>query len=417
MAERITDAAVRNMVPPASGNRIVYDSEIVGFGVRITKAGAKSFVLNYRAEGRERRLTIGRYPAWSVERARKEAKELRRRVDAGADPLAKREADRGAPTVGDLCDRYTEEHLPRKRASSARNDKAMIAQIVRPKLGSDKVGRVSHSDIDRLHRSLKATPYRANRVLALLGKMFVLARKWGWRGDNPAEGVERFPESKRNRYLSGAEMTRLAVVLAAEADKPAANIVRLLLLTGARSGEVRGLKWSQLDLEAGVWIKPGATTKQKTEHRVPLSDGAAALLREIHGAAPRDDEGVLRSDLVFPSRAGGVRGDIKKQWAAIAIAAGLYDVEPGTDEEGKPIEVKRVNCRIHDLRHTYASVLVSAGLSLPIIGALLGHTQPQTTARYAHLMDDPLRQATNRAADVILGKPAADPVPIREGVA
>ena len=424
MGIRITDKLVNELTPPASGNRITYDDPdagprqdkgVSGFGIRITANGVRTFILNYRVLGRERRMTIGRHGTWSVEAARKRARELRREVDGDNDPLAVRVEGRQAPSVGDLCDRYIEDHLPRKRTLSAADDKAMIASFIRPKFGAEKVATLTHSSVDQLHRSMKDKPYRANRVLSLLSKMFNLAIKWGWRTDNPAKGVDRYQEEKRERFLTGPEIAGLTKALASHADKDVANIVRLLLLTGARRGEVLQAEWSQFDLDAAKWEKPAATTKQKKIHRVPLSDGAVALLKAIYKAAPRNPDKSLKSSLVFPGpRSGAARTEIKDEWRAIAIKAGLYDEKPPATPKGKP--VKEVNCRLHDLRHTYASLLVSAGLSLPIIGALLGHTQASTTHRYAHLMDDPLRAATNTVSAVVTGKQSAEVVPI-EGAA
>jgi integrase len=426
MGVRIDDKMVREMVPPASGNRIVYDDPkqgprnsegVSGFGIRITAAGARSWVLNYRnAEGRERRHTFGHFPELSVEAARKKAKALRGEIKGqGKDPRAERAALLAAPKVSDLCDYYIEQHIPDKRAASGADDKTMIDKIIRPKLGAELVKSIDRAAVVKLHRSLSATPYRANRVLSLLSKMFSLAIvDLGWRGDNPAKGVKRNEEQKRERYLTGPEIAKLTQALADHDDQSVANIVRLLLLTGARRGEVLQMEWSQLDLDAGVWVKPSAMTKQKTVHRVPLSDGALALLKGIHASALRDDDGNISSQYVFPGpKSGAPRTEIKDEWRAIAIKAGLYDLKPG--KGAKPIKV--VNCRLHDLRHTYASLLVSAGLSLPIIGALLGHTQASTTHRYAHLMDDPLRAATNTVSAVVTGKKSADVAQIGERVA
>jgi site-specific recombinase XerD len=376
MAQKLTDKIVKALLTPAKGNKVYYDSEVKGFGCRVTAAGARAFVLNYRNRLRhEKRFTIGSFPDWKTVVAREEAKELKKQIDRGEDPLAEVQAGRDAPTVADLCQRYAEEHLPKKRPSSQVDDRSAISMYVLPALKHLKVAEVTFSDIDGLHRKITNTGklHRANRVLSLLAKMFALSIRWGWRTDNPAKGVERNPEHKRTRYLSSEELVRLSEALASYPDQNAANIVRLLLLTGARRGEVLSAKWADFDLENGVWTKPGATTKQKTEHRVPLSAPARQLLSEL----------AVEGKYVFPGRNGGPSGKMQLHWAKISANADLHGV------------------RIHDLRHTFASHLVIGGTSLPIIGALLGHSSPATTARYAHLSDDPLRQATERVGAVV----------------
>jgi integrase len=372
MRQRLNDSIIKALPAPDTGNRITYDAEMPGFGVRVTAAGARAFVLNYRTGGRERRITIGQHPAWSVKAARDEAKRLRREIDSGRDPLAEEQAEREAPTIAELCARYVEHHLPKKR--SAKDDRAMIENDILPRLRWLRVQDARFTDIDKLHREIsKRAPIRANRVVALLSKMFSLSIRWGWRADNPARGIERNPENKRERYLSGEEMARLTVALVDHRDQQAANIVRVLLLTGARRGEVFNMRWADLDLETGVWVKPSAHTKQKKTHRVPLSAPARQLLASI----------ARTSEYVFPGRYSGRRIEIHGNWREICDAAKLEGV------------------RVHDLRHSYASILASAGLSLPVIGALLGHTQAQTTARYAHLFDDPLRAATERVGAIV----------------
>jgi len=386
---RFNDRYLKTLPCPDKGNKIYYDTKVTGLGLRITAAGAKSFVFNYRIHGRERRLTLGRYgpDQWTLQRARKRAGELRRMIDNGVDPLGEREEKRTAPTMADLCQRFVDDHGPKLRPKTLQEYEAIIRNYILPALRHRKVAEVAYDDVDGLHRKITkaGATYRANRTVAILSKMFALAIKWRWRADNPAKGIERNQEHKRHRYLSADELLRLTTALAKHDDQDAANIIRLLLLTGARRGEVMAMRWADLDLvEAGVWTKPGSTTKQKTEHRVPLSDAACQLLRDLRA------EAATGAEFVFSGRYGGHRIEIKQNWGALCKAAGI------------------TGARLHDLRHTYASVLASAGLSLPVIGALLGHTQPQTTARYAHLFDDPLRAATERAADLITRKESAE---------
>jgi integrase len=396
MAARLTDGGIRALPPPPQGNRIFYDSGVTGLGIRVTASGARSFVLNYRTRlGRERRFTIGSFPDWTVGAARVEATELKRQIDRGGDPLGEIKAGRAAPTVADLCARFEAEHLPRKRPGTQTVYRQQIAAEILPALGRLKVATVTFAEVDRLHQAItrRGRPCRANRVLSLIKGMLNLAIRWGWRTDNPAKGVERNQEHKRRRYLSADELPRLIKALDEYGDQQSADIVRLLLLTGARRGEALQARWQDIDLTTGTWRKPGATTKQKTEHELPLSDAARQLLTGLRQRAAKDAE------WVFPAADGSHRRDVARPWARICKAADIH------------------GARVHDLRHTYASVLASAGLSLPIIGQLLGHTTPTTTARYAHLFDDPLRAAAERASAIITGAALAEvvPLPLKRG--
>jgi len=407
-SEHLTDRLVRSVTAPGTGATITYDADVPGFGIRVTANGVRSFVLNYVVNGRERRLTIGRFPTWSASAAREEARSLRRKVDAKIDPLDEHEArlraaeaERAAPTMQDLFERYATEHLPRKAPRGAADDRSMWQQIVLPRLGAMKVAVVRPTDIDALHAEVSASRLvRANRVVAVLRKAFNLAIRWGWRADNPASGVYQNHEEKRARYLTAAEILRLSEALLTHPERISANAIRLLMLTGARRSEVLGARWDMFDLEAGVWVKPSAHTKQREEHRVPLSGPAIELLKEIK----RQTNGPY----VFPGADGKPLSDIKRTWLSVCRKASIAEQVPARARAGKagalggsPQMTWRATARVHDLRHTYASILASQGLSLPIIGALLGHTQPQTTARYAHLLDDPLRAATEQVGAVI----------------
>jgi len=200
MAMRLSESIAKAEPPPIDGKpyRIVYDSEIKGLGLRVTKAGARSFVLNYRIRGIERRYTIGSYPDWSVAAARDQAKGLKREIDQGRDVMGECHEERAAPTVNDLVGRYLDEHASRKRPGSRREDEGLIGQWIRPELGSRKVADVRLGDVEKLHRKITkgacdrdGTPYRANRVLAVLAKMFALAVRWGYRPDNPTVAYSR----------------------------------------------------------------------------------------------------------------------------------------------------------------------------------------------------------------------------------
>jgi integrase len=385
--KRLTDAIVKRLPLPTTGKTIRIDADVFGFGVRVTANGARSYVLRYTTRaGRERTHTIGDASVWRTTDAREKARELRREVEDGGDPLGDIEAEREAPTVADLIERFRSEHLPKKRPRTACEYGYLLRLHIEPHFGQHmKVGDVLHEDIDALHRKISksGSPYAANRCIAVLSKMFSLAIRWRMRETNPVKGIERNKEFHRRRYLSGDELVRLTKALAKHPDNKAADAIRLLLLTGARRGEVLSMRWE--DVEEGTWSKPPSSTKQKEHHQVPLSAPAQELLADIRKRQRP------RAPFVFPGDgATGHRVELKKDWAQITKAAGIEEL------------------RIHDLRHSYASQLVSGGASLPLIGALLGHSNPMTTARYAHLFHNPLRAATEKVGAVIAaaGKPA-----------
>jgi integrase len=399
---RLTDSFVKKAPLPATGYWIIYDTEVPGFGLRCTAGGARSFILNYYTRGStERRYTIGRVSDnWSVAAARKEAKETRRKLPDGYDPVKAIEDERGAKTVAAMCARFIEDHLPALRARTALDYRGIINNEILPVLGRLKLADVKPGDVDDLHRKItrgygehRARPYRANRTAALLSKMFNLAvHRWRWLSSNPVQGLERNQEAKRERYLKNGELQRLTEALAVHEDRQAANIIRLLLLTGARRSEVFAMRWADLNLTDGTWTKPASTTKQKKTHVTPLSAPARQLLSELSESAKVDAE------YVFPGRWGGHRTEVRRAWRDLCRAANIKGV------------------RVHDLRHSFASQLVSSGFTLPVIGALLGHSNPATTARYAHLFDEVTRQATERVGAVIAGngKPSAEIVPHRK---
>ena len=404
--KRLTDTTVKRLPLPATGSKVHYeralltalaldgDKAVPGFGVCVTAAGSRSFVLNYRVKGsgRERRYTIGGFPSWSVKGAREEAKRLRRLVDSGGDPLGDIAAEGEAPVMGDLVKRFTAEHLPRLRPGSARMYERILKNHIGPHFGRHtKVADVTFTDCDRLHQKISRAGhvYAANRCKNVMTKMFKLAIRWGMRADNPASAVEMNTELARKRYMSADELARLTAALPKHPNKKFADIIRLLLLTGARRGEVRSMQWADIDFAAGTWTKPSRATKTAIDHTVPLSAPARQLLASIHEA-----QRSAPSPWVFPSsRNGGHVVELKDDWTALCAVAVITGL------------------RIHDLRHSFASQLASSGASLPLIGALLGHSQPATTARYAHLFIDPQKAAVEKIGAIIFPSlPAAETV-------
>lgn len=369
----LTDRVVRALPAPSKGNKITYDARPFGFGIRVTAAGNRSFVLNYRFKGRERRITIGEYPTWSVIAARRQAEEYRVDIANGRDPLERRISQRDAPTVQDMWERYTKDYLP-KRAKRAQQDQAaMYRKSIGPKLGKKKVADVTFNDCERLHRFLtEDRPIRANRVLEVLRRNFNLAIKWGWVDRNPVSGIEWNPEQRRERYLSHDEIEALLNALDEHHQRTSCDIIRFMLFTGCRRGEALAARWDQFDSDMKIWTKPAATTKQRRAHRVPVSTEATKILSGRRMSST--------SEYVFTHQSGEPIKDIKKTWASVTAKA------------------KISNIRLHDLRHTFASIAVSQGQSLPIIGAMLGHTQSQTTLRYAHLYDAVVTKAVEDIA-------------------
>jgi integrase len=458
MSIRLDERIVKATPPPSKGGISIWDDELTGFGLRVfaptrrRPEGARSFFINYRVNGSERRHTIGAWPDWSVKAARDAAKELRRRIDLGEDPASDRREAREAPIVKHLAGRYRLEHLPRKARQSRINDLAMITNEILPEIGDRKVADVHYGDILALHKKITArgAPVRANRVLAVASKMFSLSLRPAagedapWRDaaqGNPCKGVERNQEEGKERFFSTAELAALSDVLASLTPTPARNAVRFIMLTGCRPGEAMRAKWEEFDDE-GFWDKPSAHTKQRKRHRVPLAPAAIELVDRIRTdrkKSPRESQ----SEFVFP---GQTQGEPLKQlrstWTDISEAATVELWRESADREvasliaqietnlerkptvdqcralaarrGVRLPAALTDARLYDARHSFASIGAGGGLSLQIIGRLLGHTQSRTTQRYAHLADDPLREAAAKIGGVIAraGKSGAQVIDI-----
>lgn len=402
-----TDHRVRltkSVVDKMEAGDTLWDADVRGFGIRCQRQ-AKKYILKTRVNGRQRWLTIGEHGSpWTPDTARKQAVSLLGDLHKGIDLPALRSGSRARPTVVDLCERYLREHAAQhKKASSAKEDRRNIANHVIPLLRSKLVAEVSRADIDAFKRAVRdgktapknamgprsgrrggATvsggPGVANRCLALLSKMFNLAERWGMRpeGSNPVRHVEKYRENKVERYLNAYELDRLESVLA-EAERTGSEnpfvivAIRLLLCTGARLGEVLTLKWDYVDLDRALISLPDSKTGRKPIYLNSLAVEVLAGLPRVEG-----NPYVIAGD-----KPGAHLVNIRKPWYRIRKLAGIDDV------------------RIHDLRHTFASIAVSAGMSLPLTGRLLGHRKSVTTERYAHLADDPVRAANEAVAEVI----------------
>jgi integrase len=380
----------------------LWDDTVSGFGVRVRPTGAKSYVVVYRAgAGRGspvRRYTIAAVAKITPDLARARAKAVLGAVVHGHDPASQRTAERGTPTVAELADQFMTDHVRAKRkAGTAEFYQDILHRIVKPAIGTTKADKLTRLQIGKLHSSLSETPFQANRVLAVVGSMYAFAGRAGIvpEGTNPARGIDKFKESRRERFLTGGELERLGGAIR-EAEtigipwrvddtKPttkhvpkgvrvtkigpyAAAALRLLLFTGCRLREILHLRWQHVDMERGCLFLPDSKSGRKT---VILNAPALAVLNTLERVGsyvvPGDDPEQPRHDL-------------KRPWDAVTRRAGLVGV------------------RLHDLRHTYASFGAGGGLGLPIIGRLLGHAQAATTARYAHLDNDPLRCASEAIA-------------------
>ena len=406
---RITKRLV-NSLKPAVQDYFVWDDTLRGFGLRLQPTGAKSYVVKYRAgSGRgapTRRVTLGRVGTLTPDEARALARKTLGAVAHGSDPAALKAAERRASNLRELAEVFLAEHVETKRKrSTAAHYRSLLENVVLPELGNRKAEQVTPSDLAKLHTKMRKRPYQANRMLEVVGSLYSFAgkRKILPLGFNPARGIEQYPEKGRDRYLSADELSRLGdaireaetVGLPYEIDetKPtakhapkeahrratiapyAAAAVRLLILTGARLREILHLKWQHVDLERGLLLLPDSKTGKKA---IVLNAPALAILVNL----PRIGAYVIAGQAAG-TEVDKPRADLNRPWRAIVKRAGLNGL------------------RLHDLRHTHASVGAGLGLGLPIIGKLLGHTQPSTTARYAHLDNDPIRRASEHIGSQI----------------
>jgi integrase len=421
MRARITKRLVDGL-KPAGTDYYVFDADTIGFAVRVRATGGMSYIVQYKAgSGRgapARRVTLGGVGKMTPEQARAAARKVLGSVAHGEDPAADKANERRSLPLGDVIEAFLAEHAEAKRkASTAAWYRGGLERIVKPALGGMSPGKVTRQDVARLHSSLRETPIQANRVLAMIGALYGFAEKAGYapEGYNPARGIQKFPERSRERFLTSDELARLGDVLrqgetiglpyAIDESSPKAKhvpkednrrvmldpfavaAIRLLILTGARLREILHARWEFIDFERGVIFLPDSKTGKKP---IYLSAAALAVLSTLPHL-----EG--NPHIIPGERAGQPRVDLKRPWATVTKAARLEGL------------------RIHDLRHSFASVGAGASLGLPIIGKLLGHTQAATTHRYAHLDADPMRRAVETIGATIaaaMGGTASNVVPM-----
>jgi integrase len=363
---------------PRDTDAYIWDDELSGFGLKVTPAGRKVYLIQYRLggrKGRTRRVTLGIHGRLTPDQARTDANRLLGEVAAGRDPAAQRDTGKADKTLGAVLHQFMREHTEAKlKASTIEEYRRLVRLYIKPQLQRRIIGEIKRTDVARVHHDLRDKPYQANRVLALLSGLFNWAEKHGLRpdGSSPCRHVQKYRERKRERFLSHAELAQLGDALRqAEQDQSCSPwtiaAIRLLVLTGARRNEILTLRWEQVNLEHGSLLLPDSKTGKKAIHLNPPATVVLEKIQRLEG----------NPYVICGERAGRHLVNLEKPWRRLRKAANLAGV------------------RLHDLRHSFASVAAMGGMSLPVIGAMLGHTKSTTTARYAHLADDPVKAASH----------------------
>lgn len=410
-------------IKPADRRVVYYDPDLIGFAMRVEATGRMTYFAEYRpgAGGRnvaKKRFTIGTAQELTPEEARGRASEVLATVRLGGDPAAERKKERAVPSFKEFAATFLKDEADRLKPATMRNYTSYIGKHLTPAFGTMQLDKITSADVARLHRKVgKTRPTTANRLLETIGSIFRHAAIAGHvqKGTNPASGIVAFREEGRERYLSPDELARLGETLAlAETtglpyeidetkpkakhapklenrvtiiDRHACAAIRLLILTGLRMREVLHMKWSDIDFERGAALLPDSKTGRRW---TVLNAPTLALLKDLERLGDYVIAGAERNK---------PRADLNRPWRAIRAHAGLDDV------------------RIHDLRHSFASVAAGSGVPLQMIGKLLGHAQAATTQRYAHLADDPLKAASDSIASKIaaaMGGQSAEVIPLQE---
>jgi integrase len=378
---KLTKRTVAGLLPRVKPY-VAFDGEVKGFGCRVMPSGVKTFILEYRpgAGGRavaKRRLTLGRYGSMTPDQGRRAALAALDTIRRGHDPQADKAGDRTAATVATLIDAFAAGHVSKLKHNSRKSCAVALGRL-RAAYGGLKAAAVTRAHVASLHAGMASTPYAANRLLATVSTCFAFGLDNGLLPlghINPASKIGHYRETKRERFLTGDELARLGAALQ-EAEPQfgpwACAAIRLLLLTGARLREILDARWSQLDTERGCIFLPDSKSGAKPLY---LSGAALAVITGLPHMSG--------NPFIIPGRGAGPRADLKRPWSSICKAAGLEGL------------------RLHDLRHSFASVGAGSGMGLPILGKLLGHSDAATTQRYAHLASDPMRRAADTIGELL----------------
>lgn len=376
--QRLTKRTV-DQLSPSGVDHFVWDQQLSGFGVRISPKGQKSFLIQYRYQGRTQRMRLGRLGLITADEARKKARILLEEAEAGKNPALVATTKRKAPKLSDVSERFVDEHVePRLKAGTQANYRAVLKNYILPTLGHKRITDITLADLSALHTSLSQKPSQANRSVLVMSKILNLAEQWGLRtmGSNPCRHIQLFKDKKRNRFLDKTELKRLWATLDESyhdgtAGLYAINAYKLLILTGCRLSEIQTLKWSYI---RGNRVEfPDSKTGYK---RLPFN--AAAM--EVLNQTPRQAGNPY---VICGEKSGAHIVNLQKSWRRIREKAGLDDL------------------RIHDLRHTFASQAVMNGTPLALVSKLLGHSKITTTMRYAHLADSELLEASEGIGELL----------------
>jgi integrase len=377
---RLSPAFVRNVSCPADQQKIDYfDATMRGFMLEVRTSGGKTYYQRYTDQrGRERQFKIGPADVLTLRQARRKAKQTKAEAILGADPQQARETRRAIPTLKSFIE---ERHLPfiKGYKRSWKTDETVLRVHILPEYGRYFLDEITPEFIIALTNKMRSAEYApgsVGRVIIILRYVFNLAAKWKVlpSGTNPAAGIPVPPDVQRSRYLSKEEAARLLASIRADENQIAAKAIMLLFLTGARRNEVTQAEWSYIDWEQCTLLVP--KSKNGQPRYVQLNSKALDVLRTV----PR----VAGNPYVFPAPGTGrPMPHLFFPWDRIRKRAGLQDL------------------RLHDLRHSFASFLVNNGEDLYEVQKLLGHSNPRTTQRYAHLSRERLARAAEVVASIL----------------